>query len=121
MDYWPHLLAYITGRVDQELLLRNEYLAAENRIPRGKNQGSAATVRWREIHSGRDCPRLGRKALTEVAVVASPDTILASFAPTGEEETEARQTGLRRPGENLTNCHREATVIAPLLDSTQPT
>jgi hypothetical protein len=23
---WPRLLAYITGRVDQELLLRNEYL-----------------------------------------------------------------------------------------------
>jgi hypothetical protein len=26
------MLAYITGTVDQELLLRNEYLAAENRI-----------------------------------------------------------------------------------------
>jgi putative transposase len=29
---WVRLLAYITGTVDQELLLRNEYLAAENRI-----------------------------------------------------------------------------------------
>jgi hypothetical protein len=36
---WPHLLAYITGRVDQELLLRNEYLAAENRILRAKIKG----------------------------------------------------------------------------------
>ena len=27
--------------------------------------------------------------------------------------------GLRRPGESLTNRHREATVAAPLLDSTQ--
>ena len=35
-----------------------------------------------------------------------------------EEETERRQTGLRRSGENLTNRHREATVTAPLLDST---
>jgi hypothetical protein len=26
-------LAYVTETVDQELLLRNEYLAAENRIP----------------------------------------------------------------------------------------
>jgi hypothetical protein len=26
------MLAYITGTVDQELLLRNEYLVAENRI-----------------------------------------------------------------------------------------
>jgi hypothetical protein len=29
---WPRLLAYITGTVDQELLLRNEYLVAENRF-----------------------------------------------------------------------------------------
>jgi hypothetical protein len=35
-----------------------------------------------------------------------------------EEETEPSQTGLRRPGENLTHRHREANVTAPLLDST---
>jgi hypothetical protein len=29
---WTHILAYVTGTVDQELLARNEYLAAENRI-----------------------------------------------------------------------------------------
>jgi hypothetical protein len=31
---WLRLLAYVTGLVNQELLLRNEYLAAENRIRR---------------------------------------------------------------------------------------
>jgi putative transposase len=36
---WPRLLLYITGRVDQELLLRNEYLVAENRILRSKIKG----------------------------------------------------------------------------------
>jgi hypothetical protein len=30
------MLAYLTGSVDQDLLLRNEYLAAENRILRAK-------------------------------------------------------------------------------------
>jgi hypothetical protein len=33
------ILAYITGTVDQELLLRNEYLAAENRILRAQLKG----------------------------------------------------------------------------------
>jgi putative transposase len=33
---WTRILAYITGSVDRELLLRNEYLAAENRILRTK-------------------------------------------------------------------------------------
>ena len=29
---WARILAFVTGMVDQELLARNEYLAAENRI-----------------------------------------------------------------------------------------
>lgn len=36
---WMRMLAYITGTVDQELLLRNEYLAAENRILRAQIKG----------------------------------------------------------------------------------
>src|SRR5579864_6656290 len=35
-----------------------------------------------------------------------------------EEETELCQTGLRRRGESSAHRHREATVTAPLLDST---
>src|ERR1017187_72781 len=31
---WARLLAYVTGMVNQKLLLQNEYLAAENRILR---------------------------------------------------------------------------------------
>ena len=36
---WKQLLTYITGSVDQELLCRNAYLAAENRILRAQLQG----------------------------------------------------------------------------------
>src|SRR5207302_7078583 len=36
---WARMLAYITGTVDQELLLRNEYLAAKNRILRAQIKG----------------------------------------------------------------------------------
>jgi hypothetical protein len=36
---WGRILAHITGTVDQELLLRNEYLAAENRILKIQLQG----------------------------------------------------------------------------------
>jgi putative transposase len=41
---WPRLLAYITGTVDQELLLRNEYLAAENRILGARDEGENPAV-----------------------------------------------------------------------------
>jgi hypothetical protein len=46
---WKRLLAYITGSMDQELLLRNEYLAAENRILRNQLKG-----RWRAEQLSRD-------------------------------------------------------------------
>ena len=36
---WKRLLAYKTGSVDQELLVRNEYLITENKILRGQVRG----------------------------------------------------------------------------------
>ncbi len=36
---WKTMLAYISGSVDEELVLRNEYLVAENRILRNQIQG----------------------------------------------------------------------------------
>jgi hypothetical protein len=33
-NHWARVLAYVTGLINQELLLQNEYLAAENRILR---------------------------------------------------------------------------------------
>ena len=73
------LLAYVTGAVNQELLLQNEYLAAENRILRAKlptRLGLSDPERATLAEIGN---RLGRKALREVACVAKPDTILGWY------------------------------------------
>src|SRR5215471_18766360 len=76
---WPRLLAYITGRVDKELLVRNEYLAAENRILRAKIKGRLQLSDGEKRTLAEIAHRLGRKALAEVAVAAKPDTILRWF------------------------------------------
>jgi putative transposase len=73
------LLAYVTGLVNQELLLQNEYLAAENRVLRAR-----LPKRFRLTDPERSTlaeigKRLGRKALEQVACVAKPDTILAWY------------------------------------------
>ena len=76
---WVRLLAYITELVNQELLLQNEYLAAENRILRAH---LPSPLRLSDPHRstlaeiGR---RLGRKALAQVACIAKPDTILGWY------------------------------------------
>src|SRR6516162_1249397 len=76
---WARLLAYVTGLVNRELLLQNEYLAAENHIwkphlQRGLRISDGERATLAEI--GR---RLGRKGLQPVARIAKPDTILGWY------------------------------------------
>ena len=73
---WARMLAYITGSVDQELLLRNEYLAAENRILRAKIKGRLLLSDSEKITLADIGHRLGRRALTDVAAAAKPETLL---------------------------------------------
>ncbi len=72
---WVRLLAYVTGTVNQELLLRNEYLAAENRILRGQIQGRLLLSEGEKATLAEIAHRLGRMALEDVAATAKPDTI----------------------------------------------
>jgi putative transposase len=76
---WARILAYVTGTVDQELLARNEYLAAENRILKTQLQGRLKLSDAERALLGKIGHRLGRKVLAEVATVARPDTILAWY------------------------------------------
>ena len=73
---WPRLLAYITGTVDQELLLRNEYLVAENRILKTQIKGRLLLSDAERVTLAEIGHRLGRQALEEVLATAKPNTIL---------------------------------------------
>jgi transposase InsO family protein len=73
---WIKLLAYITGSVDQELLLRNEYLVEENRILRGQITGRLQLNDGERKRLAEIGKKLGRKALEEVAHIVRPETIL---------------------------------------------
>ena len=74
---WKKLLSYVTGSVDQELLRRNEYLVAENRILRSQVQGRLRLNDSERKSLAEIGARLGRKALAEVANVVKPETLLA--------------------------------------------
>jgi putative transposase len=76
---WLRLLAYVTGSVNQEILLQNEYLAAENRILRAKLPSRLRLSDPERATLAEIGRRVGRKALREVACVAKPDTILARY------------------------------------------
>ena len=73
-------LALVAGHVDEELLLRNEYLAAENEILLSKLSGRRPQLtdseRMRLAKLGK---KLGLKALKDVAAIVKPETILGWY------------------------------------------
>jgi putative transposase len=70
------LLAYITGSVDEGLLLRNEYLVMGNRILHSQIRGRIRLTDPERISLAKIANRLGRKALADVAQIVRPETIL---------------------------------------------
>ena len=70
------MFAYITGSVDQELLLQNEYLVTENKILKSQIKGRLRLTDPERISVAEIGQRLGRKALEEVAQIVRPETIL---------------------------------------------
>jgi hypothetical protein len=73
---WTTLLAYITGTVDQELLVRNEYLVTENRILRNQIQRRLRLSDGERKALADIGQKLGKQALKEVPTIVKPDTIL---------------------------------------------
>jgi putative transposase len=74
---WKQLLAYITGSIDEELLLRNEYLVTENRLLRQQIQGRVQLTDAERKTLAEIGKQLGTHALEEIATIVKPDTILA--------------------------------------------
>ena len=90
---WARLLAYVTGMVNQQLLLQNEYLAAENRILRAHLPTRLRLSDPQRSTLAEIGKRLGRKALQQVACVAKPETILAWYPRLVDQKFD----GSRRP------------------------
>ena len=91
------LLTFVTGLINQELLLKNEYLLAENRIlkaylPPGFRLGRSERTALAEI-----AKRLGRKLLQQVASVANPDTILGWYRQLVAAKFDGSASAVARP------------------------
>jgi putative transposase len=74
---WKMLLACITGSVEAELLLRNEYLVTENRLLHNQIEGRVQLTDAEHQSLAAIAIQLGKQALEEIATIVKPDTLLA--------------------------------------------
>jgi putative transposase len=108
MDVKP-LLAYMTGSVDQELLLRHECPVTENRILRQQITGRVRLSDGEGKTLAKRGKRLGKQALQEVTSLVTPDTSLAwhrKLIAKKYDGSEPRQT----PGRPTTGAELEDDV-----------
>jgi hypothetical protein len=74
---WKQLLTNTTDSVNEELRLRNAYLAVENRILHQQIKGRVP-LSDRDRHAlAKIGKKLGRPVIEEIATIAKPNTILA--------------------------------------------
>src|SRR5207245_4772179 len=107
---WKHLLAYITGTVDQELLLRNEYLVTENRILRNQITGRVQLSDGERKTLAEIGQKLGKQALKEVVSIVKPDTILAWHRALVAQKFDGSQQR-KAPGRPTIDKELEALVV----------
>jgi putative transposase len=107
---WKKLLGSIAESVDEELRLRNEYLATENRLLRQQINGRVHLTDSDRKVLAEVGQQLGKKALQELATMAKPDTILAWHRTlvdqTGESSQPRQSVGRPRTEQEI-----EALVV----------
>jgi len=81
-NQWARLLAYVTGLVNQELLLQNKYLAAENRILRAQLP-ARLHLSDSERRPNRPAPRAFITCSFDFSVVASPYATGSKYTVSG--------------------------------------
>src|SRR3954447_8355870 len=73
------LLAYVSGMVNRQLLLQNQYLLAEDRILRSQFPARVPLTDPQRATLAEIGKRLGHHSLEPVASVAKPDTIQGCY------------------------------------------
>jgi transposase InsO family protein len=96
--------------VDQELLLRNEYLITENRILRQQIPGRVRLGDEERKRLAEIGQKLGKQVLAEVATIVKPDTILAWHRKLMAQKFDGSQQR-KTPGRPRIDKELEALVI----------
>jgi transposase len=104
------LMAIIGGHVNEELLKRNEYLAAENEILKSKIEGRIKFTDDERRRLAKLAKDLGRKALTDLGPVVTPDTLFAWYGKLIAEKFDSSKSR-QGPGRPRIDEEIEALVL----------
>ncbi|MBU2515530.1 hypothetical protein KJ966_29790 [bacterium] len=103
-------MALGSGRVEEELLVRNEYLTAENEILKSKIKKPLRFNDHKRIRLAKIGKKIGLKALKEIACIVRPETILEWFRKLVAKKFDGSMFG-KRVGRPKTNLELESPIV----------
>jgi putative transposase len=109
-------LALVGGHVNEELLARNDYLATENRILKGKFKLPIKFNDCERIQLATIGKRIGTKALKEIGCIVNPDTILKWFRQLVAKKFDGSKNR-SYPGRPRTSKEIEKLVVSMAKDN----
>ena len=104
-------LAIIGGHVDEELLLRNEYLAIENEILRKKISGRIKLSQRERMRLATMGKKIGIKALREVAMIVKPETIITWYRKLIAAKFDSSKRRKKKVGRPLNDNELETLIL----------
>jgi hypothetical protein len=107
---WKHLLAYITGTVDQELLVRHASLGTEHHILRNQITGRVRLTAGERTTLAAIGQQLGKQARKAVAPIVKPDTTLGWHRTRVAQQCDGAQQR-QAPGRPTIDPELEALVV----------
>src|SRR5215510_14622546 len=106
----PKTRNQFTGTVDQELLLRHEYLVTENRILHNHLKGRIRLSDGERKALAELGQKLGKQALKDVAQIVKPDMILGWHRKLVAQKFDGSQQR-RAPGRPTIDPELEALIV----------
>lgn len=107
---WKKLLESTKESLNDHMRLRNAYLAAENRILRRQIEGRVQLTDSERKELAEMGAKLGKKAHSEIATIAKPETILAWNGKFTNQKVDTAE-GPRSVGRPRVDQEIEAWVI----------
>ena len=111
------IMSLVKGNVERELLLRNEYLAAENEILRSRIEGRLLLTRHEKARLGRIGREIGVRGLKGLSHIVTPETVIRWFRELIAQKFDGSANRRRPPGRRRVSAEKERLVCRFALDN----
>jgi len=111
------ILALVSGKVDQELLLRNYYLGIENQILKSKIEGRIPFTDEERARLASAAEPIGQKGLKDVPTIVTPETLMKWYRELIAKKFDGSKKRKKKKGRPTIDTEIEILILQFALEN----